>query len=190
MKRWLKRARGAIGMGLTWAAAWAVLGLLIGVTSVLLPGLPWWDAFFRVFDAPLPALAIPGFVGGAIFSIVLGIAGRRHRFDDLSIPRFTAWGAVGGVLLGLLPAAMVGVGLASTEGSAASIWQVTAAIVGPFTILCAASAAGSLLLARRAQNRGRIDGGPVADAELREGPIPARLGGRPRSPQEVSDPRP
>ena len=190
MKSWLKRVRGAIGMGLTWAAAWAILGLLIGVTSVLLPGLPWWDAFFDVFDAPLPALAVPGFIGGAIFSVVLGIAGRRRRFGELSLPRFTAWGAVGGLLLGLLPAAMVGVGLASTEGSDTSIWQFTAAIVGPLTVLCAASAAGSLVLARRAQNRERIDGAPIAEAVLGAGPIPARIGGEDGVRQEVSRPGP
>lgn len=91
MQPWLRRIRGAVGMGLAWAAGWAVFGVLIGVTSVLLPGLPW-DAFFKVFDAPLPALAIPGFLGGALFSIVLGIAGRRLRFDELSLPRFAAWG--------------------------------------------------------------------------------------------------
>ena len=159
MKSWLRRLRGAIGMGVTWAAAWAVFGLLIGVTSVLLPGLPWWDRFFDVFDAPLPALAVPGFIGGAIFSIVLGVAGRRRRFDELSLPRFAAWGAVGGMLLGLLPAAMVAVGLASTEGSDATVWQTTAAIVGPLTILCAASAAGTLWLARRAQRRERFAAG-------------------------------
>src|SRR4051794_12404456 len=79
MTTWLRRLRGAVGMGVTWAAAWAVTGVLIGVTSVLLPGLPW-NAFFDVFDAPLPALAIPGFVGGAIFSLVLGVVGRRRRF--------------------------------------------------------------------------------------------------------------
>ena len=87
MKKWLRRIRGAVGMGLTWAVGWALFGVLIGVTSVLLPGLPW-DLFFEVFDAPLPALAIPGFVGGALFSTVLGIAGRRRRFDELSLPRF------------------------------------------------------------------------------------------------------
>ena len=182
MKRWLKRARGAIGMGITWAAAWAVLGLIIGVTSVLLPGLPWWDAFFEVFDAPLPALAIPGFVGGTIFSVVLGVAGRRHRFDDLSLPRVAAWGAVGGLLLGLVPAAMVGVGLASTEGSDSTIWQTTAAIVGPLIILCAASAAGSLLLARRAQNRDRIDAdGSVFDTGLEGAASQEMLGAGERS---------
>jgi len=107
MNQWQRRIRGAIGMGLTWAAGWALAGLLIGVTSTLLPGLPW-DAFFEVFDAPLPALAIPGFCGGVLFSMVLGIAGRRRRFEELSLPRFAAWGAMGGVLLSLLPAAMVG----------------------------------------------------------------------------------
>ncbi len=77
MKKWLRRIRGAVGMGLTWAAGWALFGLLIGVTSILLPWLPW-ELFFDVFDAPLPALAIPGFVGGVLFSRVLGIAGRRR----------------------------------------------------------------------------------------------------------------
>ncbi len=72
MTPWLRRARGAIGIGLTWAAAWAaawaVTGLLIGVTSVLTPWLPW-GGFFAVFDAPLPALAVPGVVGGTLWSL-------------------------------------------------------------------------------------------------------------------------
>ena len=76
MQKWLKRARGALGMGLTWAVAWALFGLLIGVSSVLLPFLPW-ERFFDVFDAPLPALGVPGFVGGVIFSIVLARRAER-----------------------------------------------------------------------------------------------------------------
>ena len=79
MKKWLRRLRGMVGMGVTWAVGWAIAGVLIGITSNLLPGLPW-HYFFDVFDAPLPALAIPGFVGGVLYSIVLGIAGRvGHR---------------------------------------------------------------------------------------------------------------
>ncbi|HEX9164509.1 MAG TPA: hypothetical protein VF862_01260, partial [Gemmatimonadales bacterium] len=112
MNPWVRRFRGAVGMGLTWALGWAVVGLGIGVASLLLPGLPW-HRFFDVFDAPLPALAVPGFVGGALFSLVLGVAGRHRRFEQLSVPRFAAWGALGGVLLSLVPAAMVAVGLAS-----------------------------------------------------------------------------
>src|SRR5678810_645907 len=111
MRKWLRRIRGAIGMGLTWAAGWAVFGVMIGVASKITPFLPW-DSFFEVFDAPLPALAVPGFFGGAFFSIVLGIAARRRKFDELSVPRFALWGALGGVMLSLLPNAMVAVGLA------------------------------------------------------------------------------
>jgi len=170
MKKWLRRIRGAVGMGVTWALGWALFGLLIGVTSILLPGLPW-DAFFEVFDAPLPALAVPGFFGGALFSTVLGIAGRRRRFDELSLPRFAAWGAVGGLLLGLVPAAMVAVGLASVEGGGLSLWQLTALISGPLALLSAGSASGSLMLARMAEDRALLEAGEdVAEVGIIHGP--------------------
>jgi hypothetical protein len=29
MKKWLRRIRGAVGMGLIWAAGWALVGVLI-----------------------------------------------------------------------------------------------------------------------------------------------------------------
>lgn len=153
MKRWLKRLRGAIGMGITWAAGWAATGILIGVASLLFPG-PVWNAFFEVFDAPLPALAVPGFVGGTLFSLVLGIAGNRRRFSELSLPTFTAWGALGGVLLSLVPAMLAGVGMASFNGGNAGLWRLTATISIPIILLSAASAAGTLMLARWSDGRG------------------------------------
>jgi hypothetical protein len=146
-------------MGLTWAAGWAIGGLLIGVASVLTPWLPW-QAFFSVFDAPRPALAVPGFFGGVLFSTVLRIAGRHRGFDELSLPRFMAWGALGGVLLSLIPATMVGIGLASIGKGALGIWQFTAVIIGPLTLLSAGSAAGSLILARRAERPALPQGAP------------------------------
>jgi hypothetical protein len=151
VNQWLRRIRGAVGMALTWAAGWALAGLLIGITSVLLPGLPW-NVFFEVFDAPLPALAVPGFFGGLFFSAVLGIAARRRRLDELSLPRFAAWGAVAGLLLSLFPAALVAVGLASVRPGL-DLWLFTAAISGPLALLSAVSASGSLMLARRAEHR-------------------------------------
>ena len=154
MKTWLRRIRGAVLTGVTWAIGWAVAGLLIGVASKLVPGL--FDSFFAVFDAPLPALAIPGFFGGVFFSMVLGIAGRRRKFRELSLPRFAAWGAVGGLLLTLSPFALVAVGLASTEGSALRAWQVIAVIGPTFILLGAVSAAVSLMLARQAERRGSL----------------------------------
>jgi hypothetical protein len=173
----LRRIRGAIGMGLTWAFGWAIAGVLIGVASILLPGLPW-DAFFEVFDAPLPAFAIPGFFAGVFFSTVLGIAGRRRRFRELSLPRFAAWGAVGGLLLTLFPFALEAMGLASREGSDVGTWQIVAVITGPFVLLSAASASVTLILARIAEGRElREASEDVADVGLTEGEAHELLGG-------------
>ena len=155
MTKWLRRIRGAAGMGLSWAVQWVIVGLLIGVGSKLLPGLPWgW--FFDRFDAPLPALAMPGFVGGVFFSIVLGIAGRRRRFRELSLPLFAAWGALGGLLVTLLPFTLAAVGLATLN---VSPWRLFATISGPLVLLSALSASVSLMLARRAEDRESRDAG-------------------------------
>lgn len=158
--RWIKRIRGALGMGLTWAFGWALVGVLIGVAWTL--GLPMgW--FVEVFDAPLPALAVPGFFAGATFSVVLGIAGRRHRFDELSLPRFTAWGALGGLLLVLVPVLGAGLG-----GATAAI------AIGTITVLSGASACGTLMLARMSEDRELLEAGDdvtevgLTDSEARE----------------------
>lgn len=168
-----RRIRGAIGMGVTWAVGWALAGVLIGVASILLPSLPW-DAFFNIFDAPLPALAVPGFVGGLVFSAVLVVAGRRRRFDELSLPRFAAWGAVGGLLLAAVPGAMVLVGLATLGKDSAGVLALTAKIAPFLMILSSASATTSLLLARKAQGKALTEGSDdlaelgLTDAEKRE----------------------
>ena len=151
MSNWLGRMRGMAWLCLTWTAGWAVAGLLIGVTSLVTPFLPW-DAFFRVFDAPLPALGLPGFIGGAIFSVVIGLGENRRRLEELSLARFGAWGALAGLLLSLVPAAMAAVGLA-TLNRPDSLWKLTAFIGGPLTLMGAVSGAGSLLLARTARPR-------------------------------------
>ena len=176
MMKGLRRVRGAIGMGLTWAFGWAIAGLMIGVASILVPGLPW-NAFFEVFDAPLPALAIPGFFAGVFFSTVLGIAARRRRFGELSLRQFAAWGAAGGVLLTLFPFALVAVGLASREGSDVGTWQIVAAIGGPFVLLSAASAFATLYVARAAEERELLaTGGGAAGLGHTDGETPEPLG--------------
>lgn len=152
--KWLKRVRGAVGTGLTWAVGWGVGGLMIGVASLLLPGLPW-DAFFEVFDAPLPALAVPGFFAGMFFSLVLSVAARRRRLDELSLAQVARWGALGGVLLTAFPFVLVIVGLASREGSSIGTWRLITVITGPFVVMSAVSATATLLLARAAARRER-----------------------------------
>jgi len=157
LKKWLKRIRGAMGMGLTWAEAWAPLGAVTGLITGLVLGLPLGTVVAN-YALLLGGL---GFLGGTIFSTVLSIAERRHRFDQLSLPRFVAWGAFGGLLLGVLAvtAGILGPGLTILD----------AVIVGVSTLLGAGSAAGSLALARRADDRELLEhGADVGDIGLTE----------------------
>lgn len=163
--KWITRIRGAVGMGLTWAVGWGVAGLLIGVSSLLLPGLPW-GRFFEVFDAPLPMLSVPGFFAGLFFSLVVGVAGRRRRLEELSFGQVARWGAVGGLLLTAFPFVLVVVGLASREGSSIGTWRLITVITGPFVVMSAVSATATLLLARAAARRERAELGVVDASSL------------------------
>ncbi|MEQ9399056.1 MAG: hypothetical protein RJQ04_07775 [Longimicrobiales bacterium] len=168
MSGWLARLRGALGMGVTWGVTWGLVGVMIGVSLLL--GLPMgW--FIEVFDAPLPALAVPGFVCGAAFSIVLGVAGRRRRFDELSLPRFTLWGAAGGLLVSLLPLSAV------AEGAAFTVTEV-AIVLGTLTVLSAGSAAGTLAVARWGEDRALLEASDdVGEVGLSEEEARRLLGG-------------
>ncbi len=117
-------------------------------------------------------LAIPGFLGGAVFSVVLWIANGRRRFDELSLSRFGALGAVTGLLLGALVVA------AGAGSGALPLGLRAVVIIAPVTLMSALSAAGSLALARMAKEQALPDpGADVADVELTGGEARERLGG-------------
>jgi uncharacterized membrane protein YjfL (UPF0719 family) len=145
MQEWRRRVRGALGLALTWAVGGAFLGFAIEMVHNV-----WPNPLGSLVDIWPAALGYPAFFGGLAFSAVLGIAARRRRFDELSLPKFAAWGAVGGLLVSLIPAAMVTVGLASLN---VPVWQITAALAGPLILGTAVAAAGSLALARMAEDR-------------------------------------
>ena len=86
---------------------------------------------------------------------MLGVAGRRRRFDQLSLPRFTLWGALGGLLVGLVPLVVGGPGIPP---------GAVVVMLGTLTVLSAGSAAGSLALARMAEDRELLDAGVEASA--------------------------
>jgi hypothetical protein len=139
MRKWLKRIRGAIGMGLTWAIAWFGAGLIL----LLVVGVGAADVPFPLFFALL------GFLAGVTFSGVLGLVEGRRRFDQMSLPRFAAWGGVGGLLLSVVLAAAFG-------------WDAFL-VLGPiFALSGAGCAAGSLALARMAEDRELLDAGAHA----------------------------
>jgi hypothetical protein len=135
MKKWLKRVRAAVVLGLIWGLGWGLVG------GFIMEGIV--DPQGRILDMWPQTLAIPGFLGGAIFSLVLLIAERRRRFSDLSVSRFAAWGAVVGLSLGALGLGLFGM---------SSVLRA-AVIIGPLTLLTAGSAAASLSLARWGEKR-------------------------------------
>ena len=131
MGKWMRRIRGAIGMGLTWAVAWAAVG-----------SMPRWLFGFNP-DVPFPVVfGVLGFIAGLIFSGLLMLTEGRRGFDQLTLPRFAAWGAVGGVLLSAIFTRAASLG-----------WADALAITPTFAVACAISASGSLALARRARMR-------------------------------------
>ena len=136
MGKWLRRIRGAIGMGFTWAAAWSAVGFV-----------PRWVLGINS-DLPFPILfGGLGFIAGVTFSGVLVLTEGRRRFDQMSLPRFAGWGAVGGLLLSAVFVRGASLG-----------WGEVLAISTTFAVASAACASGSLALARRAVRRELPDG--------------------------------
>ena len=131
MGKWLRRIRGAIGMGITWGVAWGVVG-----------SVPRWLFGFNT-DVPFPLVfGVLGFIAGVIFSGLLMLTEGRRGFDQMSLPRFAAWGAVGGFLLSAIFTRAASLG-----------WADALAIAPTFAVASAICASGSLALARRAGMR-------------------------------------
>lgn len=70
MKKWGRRIRAAVGMGLTWAVGWALVGGGIELIHNI-----WLNPLGSLVDIWPAALAYPAFLGGLAFSTVLGVAG-------------------------------------------------------------------------------------------------------------------
>lgn len=141
MEKWLRRLRGAVGMGLTWALAWFGAGMVLLLSSLLLTG-------STGADVPYPlGFGAFGFIAGVAFSGVVGLVEGSRRFDEMSLPRFAGWGAVGGFLL-----SVVFVGLVALVEDPAFLENLL--VLGPvFAVAGSGSAAGALALARRVEDR-------------------------------------
>jgi hypothetical protein len=151
MRTWL-RIRGAIGMGLTWAAVWFAAG-----------SVPRW-VFGVDTDAPLPLIfGVFGLIAGVVFSAVLALTERRRTFDEMSLSRFAGWGAISGLVLS---------GIFAKAGSLS--WGDVLALAPTLAVASAVSAAGSLAIARRAvrrelpDSRGNTVGAEVTDNQKRK----------------------
>ena len=144
MNKWLRRVRGVLGMGLMWAiGGLGVAAVIEGADNVTPGGIP----AIHVIDMWPPVLLVAGFVGGVVFGTLLGVVGARRRFEDFSLPGFTALGAATGLLLA----------------------GIVVATGGPMLAAAVALASGtlggalSLGVARAAERRGLLRGTAEAD---------------------------
>jgi len=96
----LRKLRGALGIGLSWAVIWALFGLSIGFAIL------YFDpASIDQGEDPLNMARIIGTVGfmcGLVFAGVLAFAERHTKLRDMSLWRAAFWGAIGGAALPLL----------------------------------------------------------------------------------------
>lgn len=93
MKNWMSGIRGAILVIVLWVIGW---GLGFGGIMEIV------DSDGKIEDIWPAVLAIPGFIGGIIFAALLLVAERGTNFDKVPLFRFALWGAVTGIVLGLL----------------------------------------------------------------------------------------
>lgn len=138
MSRWGRIIRGMVGMGLTFAAGVGAVASTIAGLVWLLPGGGGGREMIRVVIAS----AFWAFPVGVAFSGFVAMTARGRSFDKLSLPRFAALGAGGGLLLFGVLAAI-----------AHDAWTVSTALsnLTVFVTLGSGSATASLLLARRAE---------------------------------------
>lgn len=135
---WWRRARGAIGLGLVWAAAWAIVATLAGLAI---------DPDGSM-DEMWPAIgAYPGFLGGVLFSLLLSLAARRRTLEELRVGRVAAWGALAGLVVGAVPFVL------GDPLVAMPLWLLALVVIGSIATMGAASAAVSLVIARKAERR-------------------------------------
>ena len=131
MKRWLTGIPGTMVMILLWTIGWGLgFGGLIEA---------FVDPSGAIVDIWFTAMAIPGFMGGAVFSALLRTAEGRRGFDEVPLARFAVWGVVTGLVLGVLAVAM---GVASDLSLAAGV------LFGITTALGAVAAIGSAVFFR------------------------------------------
>ena len=134
--RWL---RGALGIGVTWAALWMLIGVVLwGGFKLFQPGdIDPGEGLSHV----LPILGLVGLLSGVGFATVLSLTERRRKLRELSLVRVALWGALGSAAIPLVLGAPAG------EGWVASIFG-------------AVFASASVAIARRGSDADKSLDGP------------------------------
>src|SRR5688572_32475072 len=122
----LRRLRGAIGVGVTWAVLWVLLGsLVLGAFMLIDPAdIGPGEGASQV----LPIFALVGFLSGTGFAALLAFSERAKKLTELSLWRVGLLGALGSVAIPWLLGADKGEGwLTGTFGAAFAAGSVAIA---------------------------------------------------------------
>ena len=122
---WRRGMLGSFLVVLAWAAAWGAVAVLVAL--IIDPD--------GSMDEMWPAIgAYPGFLSGAVFFALLALAERRRALAELPLSRVATWGAVAGLIVGVVPFI---IGEASPE---IPVWFLAGIVIGSFTMLSTLSA--------------------------------------------------
>jgi len=143
---WKLRTLAVLRIGAMWAMAWGVFGAVFYTLAMILQLTPQQQAqierhMFIGHSIPTTAFVIGvicGFVAGAGFALLVAMLEHRRTLQDLTWLRMSAWGSLPGIAL------MGFAALSSGYWSGALIPAAILAVCG------AGSAAGTLIVVRRA----------------------------------------
>jgi hypothetical protein len=128
----VSRISRALVTALAWAVTWLPIGLLIGFIV---------DRDGSMDEPWIAVGTFPGFLCGAVFGLVTGMAIGRRTLDALSLPRAGFYGAMSGLLVGVV---WVAVAVASDPPK----WAFELSVIGAITVLSAISGVVTALVAR------------------------------------------
>jgi hypothetical protein len=117
---------------------WAPFGVLSAVVV---------DPSNRMDEPWVLIFAIPGFLGGVLFSAVLATRARGRSLLELTLRRSAAWGGAAGLATGALPFFI------GEPTGRLPVPLLATIVMGSVATLSALSAAGSLALAQHAERR-------------------------------------
>ena len=145
MGGFLRRLKGVLGIGVIWSGVGAAATSIVAFGAALVGQVAWID----VVGLGAAGMAV-GLVLGSAFATALALLERRREFDELSTRRAAVWGGLVGAAapVGLALAVSPLVGWAPFLDSALLLSLVSGSFA--YGGVCAALAAGTLALARRA----------------------------------------
>jgi len=138
----LRKLRGIVGTGISWAFGWSIVGTALHLSLALLGLVGRPDMMVEPF-----MYGLLGFYGGSAFGGVLALTEHKRSLSELRLGRVAVWGVLAGIFVPVIYHLLGGgAGLSwfSHLWTSSDLW-ISLAIIAP---LGAGSAAGMTAIAR------------------------------------------